>query len=171
MLHTHDVDSYGLHNPTTVVHELGDDAISRDREQAAGEELDFEQWARENVERVDKLTADAGVGKVEPGPAIAHLEHLEAELRPVWQQVRRTAATARNLESQAMRMPAAVRVKLMAQTATLLINVSKLLNLIGSVLRAYRDGRWELMAIQAENEPEGEAPVFDDAKSLLAFLS
>src|SRR3954468_3725310 len=37
-------------------------------------------------------------------------------------------------------------------------------------LRVLRDLRWDLMALRAETEPPGDAPVFDNPRALLEYL-
>jgi hypothetical protein len=39
-----------------------------------------------------------------------------------------------------------------------------------AILRLYRDERWRMMALRAEIEPPGDAPVFDDADALVNYL-
>jgi hypothetical protein len=41
---------------------------------------------------------------------------------------------------------------------------------IAGILKLLRDARWRLMALRAESEEPGDAPVFDDPEDLLRYL-
>lgn len=172
MLHMMTVDSYGLHNPPTTVQVVEDESTSWDRERAAEEEFDFEAWARETTEQVNSLTAAAEHWDAEGlEGAITRLDELEAELRKTRRQLQRARATSKNLKARLLRtMTPGTRGSLLADATQVEHGLMKLLGPVESVLRCYRDARWQLMAIQAQREPEMEAPVFDNTESLLAYL-
>lgn len=171
MLQTLSLADYGLTNPPAVVHAIGQNALSRDKNRAAEKEFDFERWAKTVRSGVAKLIADAENRSIQDlESAIRTLEQMEEELRPSRSDLLSVRNKARSLETDAMRLPTAMRGVLLADAARIDHTASKLLGPIESVLRSYRDGRWQLMAIFAQSEPTGSTPVFEDADSLLAFL-
>lgn len=157
---------YGLENPAAVVQ--ADDDGSRAEDLG---DFDFGRWVEAVHQRVEKLVGRAEEGELDRlDEAIGHLEKLENELKRVRIQLRLTLDRAAQLRGHVSQMSSGIRSSLEADMAQVEESVQQILSPVDAVLRCYRDGRWSLMAIQAKKEPEGEAPIFDDADALLAFL-
>ena len=171
MLHAADLDQYGLHNPPAVVHVAESSGLSRDQIRAAEKEFDVEQWVRNSVDGVGRLIAAAEDGKVpDVEAAIEALQHLEGELLEPRGQLQETLDDLEKIRERALRGPLGIRGSVLADVTRLSGKLETISQAIGTVLRSYRDGRWNLMTIQADREPAGDAPAFEDADSLLAFL-
>lgn len=171
MLQSICLDDYGLTNPPAVVYAFEQDALSSDKSRAAELEFDFERWAETVTSGVAKLLADAE--SRDPSgleSAIQAFEQREEELRPSRAELLTVRKRARKFETDTMRLPVAMRGALLADAARIDHTAEKLLKPIESVLRSYRDGRWQLMALRAQMEPPSGNPAFEDADSLLAFL-
>jgi len=164
-----ELNQYGLRNPSAVVRIP--EASDRSQTVAAEEDFDLHQWAKGVARGVDKLVAAAEHGEVEDiEKAIEHLEALEEEVRRPWEMLKSLLESEEVVHTLTVQAPAGIRGSVERQVLELGNTLQDLLSPIESVLRSYRDGRWNLMAIQAEKEPPGNAPVFDDADSLLSYL-
>lgn len=166
-----DLNRYGLHNPAGVVRAPDiADPTSGGGPTPEGE-LDFDRWARDTTAGVGRLVATAEAGELDAlEGAIEALEALEEELRKPFEQLRELRDLAGRIRGQARHAPSFIRGKVLADARRLTDTADRLLGPLKSVLRSYRDGRWQLMALQAEEESPGDAPVFEDAESLIAHL-
>lgn len=170
MFSTFSPEEYGLYNPPAIVREPeGRRSPTEDGTEEQG--FDFENWVVAARQRIERLLVRAEEDEtLQLDDAVEHLEKLENELKRVRVQLQLTLGRAAQLRDQVNQMSSGIRTTLDEDLAQVEVSVMEILSPVETVLRAYRDGRWNLMAVQAKREPEGDAPIFEDPEALLAYL-
>ncbi len=79
---------------------------------------------------------------------------------------RKLAEMRRTLE-RATRSSGSPRPSFLRELSTVVQKLEEMTRAASEVQKLYRDGRWQLMAMRAELEDDGDAPVFDDVDAML----
>jgi len=113
---------------------------------------------------VEKLTRAVGADAGEPmDQAIERVNARETALKEKFLPMIKAARELRAKSFGAQRLSREER----ARHAVVL---DRYLRALGAILKLFRDGRWRMMALRAEVEPAGDAPVFSDPHELLEYL-
>lgn len=167
-----DLDHYGIQNPPAVIQEAEDEALAADRDRSAEKEFDLDRWADGVIAGLAELVADAEAGRIGRfEPLLGQLEEVERDLAHSRSECLTTLSAASSMRKDAFRLPeSAGRVRFVKQITRLTDRASQLIAVADRVLPAYRDTRWELMAIEAEQQDPGNAPVFDDPEQMIGYI-
>lgn len=165
-----DIDAYGL-APPAEVHRFESELAEYERDQAAEGRFDLDRWVADSRNGVEAMLRDAEAGKLaDLNAAIKKLESYEEAVRPHYLMVRDQLEGLIAAKRQAMSLPPVTRGEMLSRLEGLRYRGDRMLAAAESVLRLYRDSRWELMAMEAESRPESDTPIFDDADALVTFL-
>lgn len=123
------------------------------------------------VEQAEEQVASEGVEFL--GSLIERLATIEERTRAEWRDVKRSRETACQVRGLLQELPESApgRDELLTGVQQPLARMEQWLEAAETVLPAYRDARWKLMALRAEHEDSGDAPVFDDPEELEQYLS
>jgi hypothetical protein len=111
--------------------------------------------------------AEEGISVGGPSPDLD--EHIEAIFRMEDDLSRRwlpNAEIARKVKAGTFRLPKVSS----AEKARLVNLLERYIKTILGILEELRDLRWSLMALRAEVEDPGDAPIFDNSQDLLDYL-
>jgi hypothetical protein len=161
---------YGIQQtPADLVAEIR--VLSADDGRAGADgQTNLKDWARRNVGGMKRLVADVeSRGAENVGELIASLERFEGELKGQVAEAKELLAEIETTRRQVVKLssstPEVIReLTELARRARVAIEAGN------DVVRAYQDGRWQLMAIRAEAEGEGDSPVFDDVDQLMKHV-
>jgi hypothetical protein len=131
--------------------------------------LDVENGAAkiQEASQIVRKTAEEEISSGRPSPELdEHIEaiaKLEEDLRRQWLP---QIELARNVKADTFRLP-----KIAAADKAKQVNVlERFIKAILGVLETLQDLRWSLIALRAEADDPGDAPVFDNPQDLLAYL-
>lgn len=121
---------------------------------------------REGLERlIESLAAEAerGAVSVDPDEVIESLRESEqgikADLFPTLRQMKSTRQGTFSLPNTSS-----------AERARAIAASDRYTKAVTDMLELLRDARWRIMALRAEHEDPGDAPVFDNSQALLQYL-
>jgi hypothetical protein len=171
MLPVLSLQDYGIHQtPADLVAEIRALGADDGRAEADGE-VSLSDWVRRSETGMGRLCTDVeSRGAENLDELIALLEEVEDDLKSRVAKAKGLRARIRAARRQEARRsqpttPEAIRrLTDLAQRAEAVVEAGV------QVLRIYRDGRWQLMAIRADAEGEGDSPVFDDVDQLMKHV-
>jgi hypothetical protein len=104
---------------------------------------------------------------------IEHLAAIEEDTRAELRGIQKTRETARQVRKLLQELPKSApgRRELLAGVERPLARMESWIEAAEVLLPAYRDTRWKLMALRADHEDPGNAPVFDDPDQLDRYLA
>lgn len=159
---------FGIESPPAVVWHVEEEALQHDLDRPAEEQFDLDRWVVNTRGGLERLTAEADSSRIDLDRAISELEEIEAGVSRILGDAAKMRREAPIIRSRVARQGASERVREM----TYFKNVAEeWLRATKAVLPAIRDARWQLMAIRAEKEDAGDVPTFEDADSLIAYLT
>ena len=145
---------------------------------STGAEEDFGRFANETLANLERLVARAEREVESQGVEILdglidHLATIEEETRTTWKGSQAARDTARRVRGELEELSATApgRAELLKGVEEPLARIDRWIEAAESVLPAYRDTRWKLMALRADHEDPGDAPVFDDPEQLKKYLA
>lgn len=161
---------FGIDHPPSTVLAVEAESMSAESAQSAEREFDLDRWVRNTLGGVQQMREAAEGGMTDFEMAVSGLEQLEAgvrEIRTTASSFKRRAESTRGL---AIRRRAAGQRGLVQSMTEWVSRADEWLSAAETLLPAIHDARWEIMAIRAEREEAGDAPAFDSASELVAFL-
>lgn len=164
------LEQFGIDSPRSAILAVEAETLTAEASRPASREFDLERWVRNTLGGLKQLREAAEGGMKELGTAISSLEELEAgvsEIRAKASSLKRRAETTRSL---AVGRRGTGRRGVVQSLTEWVSRADRWLSAAGTLLPEIRDTRWAIMAIRAEREEAGDAPAFEDAKELIAFL-
>ncbi len=171
------LDNLGIRQPPPLVESRGRSRGKKDLGSRQAAQQDLSRFARETVANLERLVTQAeqevAAEGVDLGALIERLEAVEKDTRAQWRDVRLSRETARRIRSLLQDLPESApgRRALLLGLEQPLARIEEWVQAAEVVLPAYRDARWKLMALRADHEDPGEAPVFDDPEQLEQYLT
>jgi hypothetical protein len=139
---------------------------------------DLGHFARETVANLERLVEQAEEQVVSEGveflgALIERLASIEAGTRAECRDMQKSSETARQVRRLLQELPKSApgRTELLKGVERPLARMEQWIEAAEAVLPAYRDARWKLMALRADHEDPGDAPVFDDPEELEQYLA
>jgi len=105
----------------------------------------------------------SGEGAIELDEAIRDLEGWERSLKETFLPA---LETLKQIRQDTFSLPGTTP----GERAKAISAADRHAEAIAGILELLRDARWQLMALRAESEEPGDAPVFDDPEDLLRYL-
>jgi predicted RNase H-like HicB family nuclease len=133
--------------------------------------------ARKNLQEAVELVLEANrilaEEDLEDSEVIEHLAAIEEDTRAELRGIQKTRETARQVRKLLQELPKSApgRRELLAGVERPLARMESWIEAAEVLLPAYRDTRWKLMALRADHEDPGNAPVFDDPDQLDRYLA
>lgn len=122
----------------------------------------LENILREIEDKSGKARSLAKEELVDINELIAYVEESEADLR---QALLPLLERAQRCERDAFSLPVS-----RSDRAQAITTWERAIGVLSRALGTFRDFHWELMALRAQTENPGDAPVFDDPEELLKYL-
>lgn len=171
------LDDLGIRQPPALQVPAGR-AGARGARRPADEPDDLARFASETVANLDRLVEQAeeelaSEGVEFLGALIERLATIEERTRAECRDMQRTRETAGQVRRLLQELPESApgRDELLSGIQRPLARMEQWLESVEAVLPAYRDARWKLMALRADHEDPGDAPVFDDPEELEQYLA
>lgn len=171
------LDDLGIRQPPPLVESRGRSRGEKDRGSRQAAQQDLSRFARETVANLERLVTQAeqevAAEGVDLGALIERLAAIEEATRAQWREVRVSGETARQVRRLLQDLPESApgRQALLLGLEQPLARIEEWVEAAEVLLPAYRDARWKLMALRADHEDPGEAPVFDDPEQLERYLT
>lgn len=162
------LEQFGIESPPAVVWHVEEEALQHDLDRPAEEQFDLDRWVVNTRGGLERLIAEADSSPLDLDRAISELEEIEAGVSRILSDSAKMRREAPIIRSRVARQGASERVREMTYFANV---AEEWFRATKAVLPAIRDARWQLMAIRAEKEDAGDAPTFEDADSLIAYLT
>ncbi|MFP3939023.1 MAG: hypothetical protein ACLF0P_01835 [Thermoanaerobaculia bacterium] len=104
---------------------------------------------------------------------IDRLAAIEEGTRAQWREMKKTRDKGCEIRKILQDLPesAAGRQLLLQSVEEPVARIEAWIEASEALLPAYRDARWKLMALRADHEDAGDAPVFEDPEQLEQYLT
>jgi hypothetical protein len=172
------LDDLGIRQPPPLVESRDRSRGKRARGSHQAAHQDLARFARETVDNLERLVAQAeeelaAEGVEFLGALIERLAAIEEDTRAQWRAIRGSRETARQVRRLLEDLPESApgRQGLLLGLEQPLARIEEWVQAAEVLLPAYRDARWKLMALRADHEDPGDAPVFDDPDQLAQYLA
>lgn len=162
---------YGIQQtPADLVAEIRILSADEGRSEADGQ-TNLKDWARRTESGIARLVADVeSRGAQNLDELIAVLEELEGDLRSQVAEAKSLSSKIKSTRQQEAKLSRQRTPESIRELTRLAQRAQKVIGAGQDVLRIYRDGRWQLMAIRADAEGEGDSPVFDDVDQFMKHV-
>jgi hypothetical protein len=122
------------------------------------------EWASERIKEANQeIQKEAERDLLLLDEHLDSVTRLEESLKREWLP---QIELARSIKAGTFRLPMISP----EQKSELVTVLERFTQVFLAILRGFRDLRWNLMALRAEVEDPGDAPVFDNAQDLLGYL-
>lgn len=168
------LEELGIRQPPPLVEAGGQPGGERSAE-SDSTHVELELFAGETIANLERLVAQAEEEVASRGTdfldeLIERLAAIEEGTQKQWHEMKTTRDAARRVQRIFEDLPdaAAGKEALLHGIEDPTARIEAWIQAAEALLPAYRDARWKLMALRADHEDSGDAPVFDDPDQLNA---
>lgn len=177
MLAALSLDDLGIHHLPAVV-EPRSGSGTRGKTRLTGVDQELARLPDETLANLSGLVDQAeeevaGEGVEFLGELLERLAKIEEDTRRELRGIQKTRETARQVRKLLQELPRSApgRRELLEGIERPLSRMDRWVEAAEILIPAYRDTRWKLMALRADYEDPGDAPVFDDPEQLDRYLA